>query len=193
MSLEPEEIVVAGTGHLWRAPVGTAFPADIATAVDETLWAELGYTSEAGPRFRFGRETTEIRGWQSKNPLRVVTTSTPRSVAADLLQLNQQTFNTAMGGGSWATTGAGLYVWTPPAEEFVDEFALIVELSDGDEDVRFCYRKVFNQSATEFAAVNNAAIMLPVDVKVLAPDGGLVPFIVQTNIDDLGSATASGS
>lgn len=193
MSLEPEEIVVAGNGHLWRAPVGTAFPVNIDTAVDETLWAELGFTSEAGPRFTFGRETTSIKGWQSRDPLRIITTATPRSIKADLMQLNQYTFNTAMGGGTWSTQSAGLYKWTPPAPEFVDEFALIVELIDGAEKVRFCYRKVYNQSATEIAAVNNAALMLPVDFAVLTADGGADPFEVYTNIDDLGLLTASGS
>lgn len=193
MSLEPEEILVASTGHLYRAPVGTAFPDTIDDDVDETLWTELGYTSEAGPRFRFGRDTTAIRGWQSRDPLRILVTATPRSVAADLLQLNQNTFDTAMGGGTWETQGAGLYHYTPPADSAVDEFALIVEFEDGDERVRFGYRKCFNQSATEFALVNNAPVMLPVDFAILAADGALDPFEVWTNIDDLGLATASGS
>ncbi len=193
MSLETEEITVPLTGHIWRGVVGTAFPTNISTAVNETLWTELGYTTEAGPRFKFGRETKAIKGWQSRDVLRMLVTSKPKSIAFDLLQLNQNTFNTAMGGGTWTEPTAGNYKYVPPLDEYVDEFALIVEFSDGADDVRFCYRKVFNQTPAEFTLKADDAITLPVDCMVLQADGDLPAWELYTNIDDLGLFTQAGS
>lgn len=192
MSLESSEVVVGSTGHLWRAAVGTAFPTNISTAVNETLWTELGYTSTEGVGFNFGRETNEVEAWQSYDPLRVISTKIPKEISAEFLQFNQNTWATAMGGGTW-TGSAPNFVYEPPDESFIDEFALIVEFSDGDDDYRFCYRKVSNMSGIEFSTSRENPIMLPVTVKVLAADGGLKPFIFQTNDTNLGDATLAGS
>lgn len=192
MSLEASEIAVAGTGHIWRAPVGTAFPS-ASGSVDETLWTELGYTSTGGVRFSFGKNVTEIMGWQSRDALRVIVKDTPRTVAADLLQTNQNVWNTAMGGGTWTEPTNGYYKWTPPAVDYSDEFALIVQAEDDDLWYRWCFRKVLNTTGVEFAANRENALMFPVTVKVLAADGGLEPFEFYTNDANLGEFADAGS
>ena len=192
MTLEANETKVGATGHIWRAPVGTAFPTNISTAVDETLWTELGYTSEEGVRFKFSREVTELGAWQSYDPIRILTSKVPKEIAHDFLQWNQNTFATAMGGGTWSGSAPN-FEYVPPAPEELDQFAEIVELQDGDDLLRLCYYKVQNMSGVEFAATRENAMILPVTVKVLAADGDNPPFRFQTNIADLGDATLAGS
>lgn len=192
MSLESSEVAVGATGHIWRAPVGTAFPTNISTAVNESLWTELGYTTEEGVRFTFGRETNEVGAWQSYDPVRIISTKIPKEIAHDFLQFNQNTWATAMGGGTWTGTSPN-FEYTPPAESYVDQFAEIIEFTDGDSSYRFCYRKVQNMSGVEFSLTRENPVVLPVTVKVLAADGGLSPFVFQTNDADLGDATQAGS
>lgn len=193
MSLEANELAVAGTGHIWRGVVGTAFPTDISTAVDETLWTELGFTSTDGVKFSFGRDVQEIFGWQSRSPLRIITKEQPRTIAASFLQFNQNTWVTAMGGGTWSTPSAGKYLYQPPAADYEDVFAYIVEASDGSSKYRWCFRKVQNMSGVDFNLTRTDVITLPVTVKVLEADGGLAAFDFQTNDADLGDYTQAGS
>lgn len=194
MTLEASEIAVAGTGHVWRAPVGTAFPANIDTAVSEPSWTELGYTSTGGVRFSFGRNVKEVMGWQRRDALRIITVDTPRTIAVDFLQFNQNTWSTALGGGSWTEATPDNYEYTPPADDEVDEFAYIVEAEDDGEKYRWCFYKVSNQSGVDFALTRENPIMLPVTVKVLAPDDAtLRPFKFQTTDPNLGDYTAAGS
>lgn len=192
MSLEPAETVVGSTGHIWRAPVGTAFPTNITAEVDETLWTDLGYVTEEGPRFNFGRETNELMAWQSYDPIRMLIAKVPKEIQHDFLQWNMNTLATAMGGGTWTGTDPN-YQYEPPDESYIDFFAEIIEIVDGDYSFRFCFRKVQNTSGVEFAATRDSAMILPVTVKVLAADDGAKPFLIQTNDPNLGDATEAGS
>jgi hypothetical protein len=193
MSLESSEVVVGLTGHIYRAPVGTAFPTNISTAVNDALWTELGYVTEDGVTFNFGREVQEIMAWQSFDPLRVIPTAIPKTIAWVPRQLNQNTFATAMGGGTWSEGTPGNYEYEPPDESDVDEFALIVEFADGDQNYRFCYRKVMNQEGVEFVVNRQDSINLSTSVKVLAADAGAKPFIFQTDDANLGEFAEAGS
>jgi hypothetical protein len=191
MALDPTEVAVAGTGHLYRAPVGTAFPADAEVAIDLDDWVELGYSTPEGVRFNFGRETSEVMAWQSLDALRVLTTSTPREIAVDFLQFNQANWALAMGGGEWTEGSPGLYSYEPPEGSDVDEFAYIVEAIDGDEVYRWCFRRVTNMGGVEFSLTRENAIILPITVKVLAAPAGAKPFVFLTNDAALGEALAS--
>lgn len=193
MSLESSEVVVGGTGHVWRAPVGTAFPTNISTAVNEALWTELGYTTEDGVHFAFGRNVNEIMGWQSYDPLRIIVTSVPRSIKATFLQFNQNTWNTAMGGGTWTEPTNNNFLYVPPSPGTLDQFAYIVEWTDGSLSYRFCARKVQVIDPIEFDLKRTDPINLPINVKVLAADAGANPFDFYTNDENLGDYTLAGS
>jgi hypothetical protein len=190
MALDAEELFVAGTGHIYRAPLGTAFPTSISAPV-ASPWVDLGYASEEGARFSFGRDVNEIMGWQSQDPLRIVTTQIPKEISVDLMQLNNETWKTALGGGSWTEPSPGEYQYEPPDESFNDEFAMIVEGTDNDRNFRFCFYRVINMSGVEFAMVRENPIMLPITVKVLANDNGA--YLVQTDDAALGSPSTPTS
>lgn len=183
MALDPTEIVVAGDGRIYVAPVGTAEPADIDTAPSAT-WIDLGYTTEDGVEFTFDRETTEIMGWQSRDPLRTIATAEPKMIKFTMLQLNKDTWKFALGGGT--TSGSlGLYLYEPPTPGAVDERAMIVELWDGATKWRFISRRGMQSSATTFSGVRDDATSLPIEYKVLAaPSGVTHSWVMQTNDAD---------
>lgn len=190
MSLDAEEIVVTGTGHIYRAPVGTAFPR--VSVAPPAPWVDLGYASEDGAAFSFGRETNPIMGWQSFDPLRIVTTSIPKTIAVSLLQWNEHTHLTAMGGGTWSSPFSGEFEYEPPDPDFIDEFAYLITGSDGDFEYRIGYKRVMVSDKVDFSFVRANPVMLPITTTVLAAPDGSTPFIAQTTDDMLG-ATADAS
>lgn len=193
MSLEADEVAVGATGNIWRGAVGTAFPANISAAVNETLWTDLGYTTEDGCQFTFGREVNPVNAWQSYDPIRLINARIPKSMKHDFLQFNQNTWATAMGGGTWSGTDPN-FEYQPPDESDVDIFAEIIEFRDGDYTYRFCFYRVQNQSGVEFSTTRDNPVTLPVEVVVLSSgQSGVKPFIFQTNDPNLGDVTEAGS
>lgn len=193
MSLETSEIVVGSFGHVYRAPLGTSFPTNIGTAVNDVNWVELGYLTEEGVRFNFGREVNEFMGWQSYDPLRVLITSVPKEISFDFAQFNANTLMTALGGGSLSESPANNFQYEPPEESYLDQFQLIVAWEDGTLDYRMCFRKVQNMGGVEFALTRDTPIILPVTVKVLAADAGAKPFFLQTTDSNVGDFVDAGS
>lgn len=179
--LDGGEVLVTGLGHLYIAPVGAAFPANIAAAIDPLVWTNLGYVDPAGAKFDFGRNVNPIPAWQSYDPVRIVTKDVPKKITANLLQWNAATASLAMGGVVVTEDAPFQFHIEPQVESFVDQHALIVDGTDGTRTYRFCYRKVFNEGGVSFSFVRDLPAMLPVTLAVLAADGGLRPFFIQSN------------
>lgn len=194
MALSSDEIVVTGTGHIYVAPVGTAFPANVGvTPSVANGWTELGYASEEGARFSFGREINSIMGWQSFDPLRKVVTAVPKTVSFDLMQWNMYTVQLAFGGGAITEPTSGNYVYTPPAESFLDERALIIEGTDGASTYRFCFRKALNEEGVDFAFVRSDPVLFPITMGILAADNDADAYFIQTNDPDIGEVLDAAS
>src|SRR5688572_24767781 len=105
-AIDADEIVVAADGQLYAAPVGTAAPADMSASYSAT-WLDLGYTSEDGVDFTPNIEFMEVRGWQSRTPLRRNKTNTAEELSFSLLQWSRTTIPFALAGGAIETTGTG--------------------------------------------------------------------------------------
>lgn len=180
------EVVVAGTGRVYVAPVGTPFPASIAEPIDPDDWEDVGYCTPEGATFNFGREINRVMAWQSFDPVRMVVTAVPKTVGFQLLQWNQATLKLALGGGTVNAYEGGEYEYEPADESFVDERALIVTGEDGDRSYRFCFRKAINEAGVEFDFVRENPSQLPISMVVLAADGGLKPYVIQTDDPAIG-------
>lgn len=188
--LEAEEVVVTGLGGVYVAPLDTPFPADISSPIGSP-WVGLGYVAENGARFSFGRDINEIMAWQSFDPLRLVVTRVPKSIAFDLMQWNQNTVKLALGGGT-VTGSSPNFAYEPPDEDFVDERALIVEGQDKGYTYRFCYRRAINYEGVDFAFVRSDPVQFPISMRILAA-GAVKPWLLQTddpNIGDLAEAAS---
>lgn len=196
MALDPDQIVVTGSGRVYAGTVGAStVPTNISAAIDiagTDGWVELGYTTEAGVSFSFGRETKEIKGWQSRNPLREVITGTPSTFSCELLQWNHATMRLALGGGS--VTGSNPnFQYAPPPPSFRDERAFIVEGYDGDDKYRFIFRKGLNVATAELAFVREDPVTLPIEISILDDDSAENPWIMQTTDPEIGQFALVGT
>ena len=105
MAIDASEVRVAGYGHIFVAPEGTTLPTDVDTAMPEA-WVDLGYATTDGVTFTFSRETEDLDAWQG-DKIRVLSLKEPKTAEFTLMQTDQDTITTALGGGSW-TDAAGL-------------------------------------------------------------------------------------
>ncbi len=192
MTLESSETRAFTTGHVYYAPLGTAYPADITTSFSHAAgWFEAGHLSDAGPQFSFGKARNPVTSWQSfPRPVRNLKGAAVESVKFDLLQWNRNSIQLAFGGGTWSTDTTGAYRFTPPDDEDVDYRALGIELVDGDYTYRFLAQKVENQAPTAFSAVATGLSPLPIEAVILEPDSG-APWVIQTNDPNATSAEAA--
>lgn len=182
MANDTDEIRVYANGGVYTAEVGTTFPATVETAIDANDWTNLGYLSEEGPRFSFGRETVAIKGWQSRYDLRRILTETPTSLTAGLKQWNRESLKMALGEGEYTEDAPGAYRFTPDTS-IEWERAVLVEMIDGDDIVRFQFPRMALDGAVEFAGIRTDSSDFDVTLMTLDPGDGIEPFEFTTNIE----------
>jgi hypothetical protein len=185
--LSGEEVVVAGFQRLLVAPVGTAAPDGIEDEYP-AAWYDLGYTTEDGITFSFGLDTDTLMTSQSLDPVRMLTTARPKTVAGSLRQFNRETVTLALGGGSWSGDADDGFVFEPAPSSFIDERMVSVEFEDGAKKARFFGRRTMVSEAVEFTLVNTAGLVFPLTFTVLAAEP--TTYWWQANAEMLGEGGA---
>lgn len=197
MALDADQLVIPGSGHVYVGDANEAFPASISTAVSlsgATGFIELGFTTEAGVGFSFGRVTKEIKSWQSGYPLRRLIQDTPTSVSFSLLQLTFASFRLAMGGGAFGTSGGSNYFYEPPDPDFVDERSIIIEAADGDFNYRWLFRRCVLSDSVDFSLMRTDPVAFPLKFDVLeSGTPGQKPWAFQTDDPELGQFALVGT
>lgn len=185
MAKTATNVRVALTGSVYVAPEGTTFP-DTISEEPGSEFAELGYTTEDGVTFSVERNTEDIMGWQSTEPLRTIVTSEPKMATFVLRQLETATWLAAFGGEITEPDDVGNpgeFLWTPPAPGTLLTQALIVEFNDvgasGDIDYRFLFYRALRQGTSEAQLVRTDAVNLPIEYGMLADEPRT--WEVQTN------------
>lgn len=197
MALDADQLVIPGTGHVYVGDANETFPATISSAVTTSGasgFVELGYTTEAGVGFSFGRVTKEIKSWQSGYPLRRLITDTPTSVSFSLLQFTYASFRLAMGGGAFGDAGSSNYYYEPPDADFADERSIIIEASDGNYDYRWLFRRCVVSDKVDFNLMrtNPVAFQLKFDV-LESGTPSQKPWAFQTNDPEIGQFALVGT
>jgi len=178
MSQDATKVRVALTGKVWLGKTETpTMPTNITAAVDGDDFDDLGFTTEAGVTFTFGKNVTDIMGWQSSDPLRKILTEEPKSIEFVLRQLEKATFLSAFGGTVTGT--APNFEWAPPAPGTLAVRPLIVEFTDDDIDYRFIYRRASDEAEKKVQLLRTDAVNLPANYAVLAASPN--SWFVQTN------------
>lgn len=181
MAKDATKVRVALTGDIWVAPEGTEIPASVDVA-PAAPFVNLGFTTDDGCTFTIGRETEDLPGWQSADPLRTLITSEPKQVAYTLRQLERSTVTATLGGTVTETgAGSGLYRWEPGPPGEAPVSVVLIDFMDGDLTYRFGFRRAQNLGEAEFSLVRNDAINLPNEWHVLAASGGLKPWFIDSN------------
>jgi len=186
MAQDDQNVVVAGTGAVYVAPVGTAVPADLATP--PAAWVDVGYVGEDGVTFTFSRDQEDVNAWQVSTPVRVLVTNEPVGIAFELLQFDRLTVALAFRGGTFAGgPPPAVYTYTPPDAGASDERAMLIDAIDGDAQFRFSFPRVQLTEDVEFQLVRSDAVRLPLTFAVLASD---TKWSILSDHDAFGAAAA---
>lgn len=135
MAIDATEVRVGVTGRLFAGPVGTAFPADVATTLN-AAFVDLGLATTDGLAIGTSTDITDINAWQTFSPVRRVVTGRTTDFKFTLMQTNGATLKLAFGGGTITTAGSSR-LYTPPAAGVLDERAFVFEVTDGTVIDRF--------------------------------------------------------
>lgn len=198
MSKDPSKVRVALTGNVWyEKNLSASIVTDI--TMPPTATAEnLGYTTPDGVTFTVGRNVTDIDGWQTKDPLRKLVESEPRSCAFVLRQVARALWLATMGGAVTEiaaavppvvdppTAGkAAVYQWEPD-EGKLPEGMIFVDFDDElpdstDVRYRFGFRRAAQSEAVEFNLKRTDALNLSNNWSALATASGAKSFFLHTN------------
>ena len=170
MALDATQVRLGVTGNLYKAPVGTAMPADVTTALP-AAWKELGYT-ETGPSLSVDTSTEDFTPWQSITAVREVITGQTITAAFTLWQRNADTLKTAWGGGT--VTGTTTRVFTPPATPTINEGAFVFEIADGALKDRLLIARASITLSGDVAFAKDSVTSFPITLKFLQPSTGAV-------------------
>jgi hypothetical protein len=178
---DADEILVGGATDVFVAPVGTTFPTTISTPADNFPgFMHLGYTTEDGVRPSLTRNVNDIRSAQSFYPVRRVVASLDILVEFDLQQWNSETLLLALGGGTVTEPTNNIFRFTPAAESFIDERALLLRTVDGDKVYLWGFTRTQNSKNFQSSLVRTDAAVLPIGMTVLDP-GVSDAFFMITN------------
>lgn len=100
------DILVAGGGAVWVAPVGTTAPPDSVQPYG-TGWQNLGLSDDAGVKLTDSKTVVEITSWENFYDSRRVISKRAFTAATALQQWNWVTLPLAFGGGTLSTPVAG--------------------------------------------------------------------------------------
>ena len=168
MAIDASEVRVAGYGHIYVAPEGTTLPVDVETPMTAD-WVDLGYATTDGVTFTFSRETEDLDAWQG-DKIRVLSLKEPKTAEFTLMQTDQDTITTALGGGEWVDAG-GLGTFTPPEMGDNAVRAMVVEYEDGPNiKYRYCFARVQQEGDVEMTLNREGAVEYPMTMGVLEAD-----------------------
>lgn len=181
MAADADNIVIAGSGSVHVAPVGTAMPATPIAALN-AAFVDLGYVTEDGATFRDDKTKEGTRVWGSFYPVKMRVTDASASLSFVLRQWDIETVPFAFGGGSIATTTGppAHYTYTPPAPDEIDERALVLEWAADGHDFRLLVPRVMVTEGVETQLTQTAESDLPITLGVLGT-AGVDPWQLLTN------------
>lgn len=105
-NLDANQIRVAGTGAVWKAPVGTAFPVDSVSAYGAGF-THLGYFAD-GFTLTQDYKTQDIMAWQTLDFVRKIVTGLTRKIGWESLESDRQNLGLAFGGATTVQTGVAV-------------------------------------------------------------------------------------
>jgi hypothetical protein len=186
---DPTEIPIGSDGQVYVADAGTALPAAYNSSLDPSDWKGLGFLSEDGFSTNIGKEVAEIMAWQSQEAVRREVTKRSLRFTLQLMQWNEDTIVTALGGGEVTSAGGG-YKYVPPGpSDALAEIAVVIDAVDGDNVFRWCAPRVTVADDVESTWKRGEAALLPITLDALIPEDGGDVWQLLSNAD--GFATGS--
>ena len=155
------QVKIGSGGKVWVAPIGTVIPAN-ETVAPAAAFKPLGFITEDGVTIRDSKTVQEKRAWQNRYPVKRWVNSRAYEVSFTLEQINWLTFPFAMGGGTLTEPTAGKFKYVPPAPDFLDSRALLIDWSEGAVLYRLFIPEGLVTDNVEFQVQAEDTIELPV-------------------------------
>jgi len=166
------EIVVGSHGTAYVAAVGATAPTAHDSSLAAATWTSLGYLTEDGITKSSDVETAEIKAWQSFHPIRREVVGRTERFSFALMQWDTDNIIVAFGGGTVEAAGTG-YKYTPPQDsDALNEKALVIDVNDGSNTLRFYAPRVTIVEGVETTFKRGEAAILPITFDVLEPTSG---------------------
>lgn len=170
MALNSGEIRVAGTGRIYKAPLGTTIPTTTTGTLD-AAFADLGYAAD-GFTLKQDLKTTDINAWQTLEAVRVIANSLVRTFSFVLQQTNADTLSLAWGGATVTAGASGAYTLDLPPAGALAEYVFLIDWSDGDTTQRIVVPRGTLTSLPELKFTRAGAVDYSLEVRAVVPDGG---------------------
>lgn len=178
---DASQLIVAGSGQVYKAPVGTALPATSSASLN-SAFEGLGYITTDGVAFSVEPEISEIEAWQERDPIRRNLMKQAKQFTFVLQQWNEENLPFAFGGGEIVDLGGGEYRYDfIENDASLDEYAIVVDLDDGSVNHRFAFHRGNVTDTVESNFTRDAEAGLPITFKILAPETGGAPGHYFTN------------
>lgn len=179
--------VLVGTGTLYIAPQGEAYPAN-PTVAPTGNWEDPGYSSE-GWTFGIDRTFEDILAAEEVDRLRIVKTEQTITLAGEMMQASLENMQIAFGGGAIAddTPSAGFRTYTPPASDAFSEWSLLLRAlappGDGTELRDIQVPRVVATGAVEMQHAKAPDVtVIAVEFQALIPSAGDIFTIIEDKV-----------
>lgn len=177
--------VLVGTGTLYTAPEGEAFPTNPVTAIAGN-WVEIGYSEDG---WSFARDVTveDVFVAEEIDPLFVFKTAQNLRMVGSLAQASLGNLELAFGGGAVtvADPAAGFDTYTPPLTGDYDRIALLLRTTAPEDPAATTrVRDILIPSAVSAGSFEMAhakapaKTLLAVEFRILLPTSGPIFEVV---------------
>jgi hypothetical protein len=161
--ISADQVRVAGAGHVYVAPAGTALPTDLSALSGD--WVDAGYVTTDGVSFTFSRETEDLDAWQG-DKIRVLSTREPASLSLTLMQTNSDVMVLAFGGGTITEPSPDVYRYEPtPGDNLVR--SIVIEFTDEGMTYRYLIPRAQIEGDVTFTLTRAGAVLYPLNLGLL--------------------------
>lgn len=174
-----DELVVANTGEVSVANVGTTLPVTPTAALAGGFFG-LGYCTTDGVSMSVQPNIIDIEAWQSRQAIRRSLVAQELTLTFVLQQWNEETVKLAFGGGDLTEISSGIWKYSfPDPGAALDERSLTVDFQDGDRNGRIVIPRGNITDAVETNFKRDEEAKLPISFKALQPtDGSSIGYIL---------------
>lgn len=170
----------ASNGTLYVAPVATAAPTDVETALP-VAWKQLGYVSDAGVQITPTVTTQAINAWQSAVPVKYLVTAATFQMAFVLLQFDKDATELYFG-GSFATNATDEFKMDVESNPDLVETSLVIEWNDATVENRLYVPRAQVSAREALTLVRTGATSLGLTMDALDQGGTLATIFTTGNM-----------
>lgn len=186
MALNSSNVLVALTGAVYVAPVGTALPTT-AVAAWNAAFVDLGYLSEDGITEAHDDETADIKAWQNGDVVRSMITGSSATYSFTLIETTAAGLGLYYKGSTITGTGDGpatVAVKTPVAQRHAFGFDVI----DGLNIVRWTIAEGEVSERGDITYKNDEAVAYELTVTAYPAANGVHTTKIISALDGLPAA-----